>query len=173
MRRRAERGGIHRRVRMRSVGADSDMNGNRHAFAPCLHQQARRGMLVRRKAAQSPAERFAQPAIARKRRVPLPPGFFRRAEAPVRQHRFHVLTGVARKCNLKIVDRGGPVHGKTGREPAPHQIDQHRRQTTFNDVAAHPPDHRLALPASLRDRRDHGPERIARQNPRQAVEPTG
>ena len=66
------------------------------------------------------------------------------AETAVRQHRFHVFAGAARQRDFEIVDRRRAVQRERRGVAAAHQVDQHRRQAAFDDMAAQAPEDRLA-----------------------------
>ena len=171
MRRPAESFGIRGGMRVRRIGSDGDVNGHGHLRAPGLQQQA--GGSMRAGASLSSARPSASPAPAPET---ISAAFHSRpvsSAAPKRpsgQHGFHVLTGLPRKRDFEIVDRGRAVHRKGCGEPAAHQVDQHRRETALDDMAAHAPDHRLALRPCRGDCIDHSPQRIAREDVRQAFE---
>ena len=104
-------------------------------------------------------------------RVHLAPRFFRGAEAPVRQHGLHVLAGLAGQSDFKVVDRGRAVHGEGGGVAAVQQVDQNRRETAFDDVAADTPEDAAALDAGLAERGDDGPQGIRGEQLGQTVQP--
>src|SRR6266851_7478920 len=72
-------------------------------------------------------------------------GFRRHAELPGAQSRFHILRSVAYQGDFKIVDERGSIHGYARNEAPPHQIDEQRAESDFDDVAADAPQNGLAL----------------------------
>src|SRR5713226_2342875 len=66
-------------------------------------------------------------------------GFRRHAELSGAQSRFHVFRSVAYQRDLEIMDERGSIHGDARNEAPPHQIDEQRAESDFDDVAADAP----------------------------------
>jgi len=113
-------------MRMRRVRPHCHVNRHRNACGIGRGDQAVRGKCRLGQRLQPPPQRFADPdAVADAfddRLIHLAAGFFRRAEAPVRQHRFHVLAGLARDGDFKIVNRRRPIQHEPRCKTAAHQI---------------------------------------------------
>src|SRR6266849_7017579 len=78
-------------------------------------------------------------------------GFRRHAELPGAQSRFHILRSVAYQGDFKIVDERGSIHGDARNEAPPHQIDEQRAESDFDDVAADAPQNSPVLLARSMD----------------------
>src|SRR5713101_7763936 len=83
-------------------------------------------------------------------------GFRRHAELSGAQSRFHVFRSVAYQRDLEIMDERGSIHGDARNEAPPHQIDEQRAESDFDDVAADAPQDGLALLARSMDGRPPG-----------------
>ena len=138
----------------------------RHA---CSSRLARR-MRGRRESVERarPALR-PRPCPPRSAAIPFAAGFFRRAEAPVRQHRFHVFAGLARRARFR--NRGWRP-SRSSRTPVakPRRIRSISTGARPHLITCPPMPQMIAASAFARaaDRIDHSAKRIARQDVRQA-----
>src|SRR5713226_6504221 len=73
----------------------------------------------------------------------------RHAKGPRAQPALDVLRSVAHQGDFKIVDERGSIHGDARNEALPHQIDEQRAESDFDDVPAYAPQNGLALLARL------------------------
>ncbi len=132
------------RMRVRSVGSHRHVYGDGRRSAVSLQHQAERRISRVGRGFQAPAQRFAdsQPVAHAfgDGAIHLAAGFFRRSEAAVRQRRLHVLAGVPGQRDFEIVNGRGAIQREDRGVAAPHQVDQHRRQSALDDVAAQAPD---------------------------------
>ena len=129
---------------MRSVRAHGDVYRYRHFGLIRRPQQAVRRELGLREFFQRAAQRFAHAELVAvptgDRDIHLAPGLFRRAKPAVREHRFHVFTGLAGDGDFEIVDGRRAVHREGGGKAAAHQVGQQGGEAALDDVPAHPPD---------------------------------
>ena len=163
---------------MRRVRSHRHVHRHRH-----VRLVRRRHDAMRRRTPASPASAAAVPAPrpcrcrrgspSAMRQVHLAPGLLRRAESPVRQHRFHVLAGLSRDRDLEIVNRRRAVHHEPADPSAPHQIQQHIAQAALHHVAAHAPQDRSLLRLGPPQRFHHSAKRIRRQHLRQGFDQPG
>src|SRR5216684_1530327 len=97
-------------------------------------------------------------------------GFRRHAELPGAQSRFHILRSVAYQGDFKIVDERGSIHGDARNEAPPHQIDEQRAESDFDDVAADAPENGLALLTRPMDGREQSAQIGSSENVGKRVE---
>src|SRR6266849_7905527 len=97
-------------------------------------------------------------------------GFRRHAELPGAQSRFHILRSVAYQGDFKIVDERGSIHGDARNEAPPHQIDEQRAESDFDDVAADAPQNGLALLARSMDGRQQSAQIGSSENVWQGIQ---
>src|SRR2546425_1056163 len=57
-------------------------------------------------------------------------------ERPIEQVRGYVLTGASEEVTFGVVNGGGGNHGDARDDPAPHEIDDDRREAGLDDMAA-------------------------------------
>src|SRR5229473_8701207 len=97
-------------------------------------------------------------------------GFRRHAELSGAQSRFHVFRSVAYQRDLEIMDERGSIHGDARNEAPPHQIDEQRAESDFDDVAADAPQNGSALLARQVDGGEEMAKVFGRENVRKRVE---
>ena len=141
------------------VRADGDVRRHRHAQFVGFMQQ--REFAVRRfQFGQHLADRFADAAVfgspAFDGLIQQPSGFFRHPERAGPERAVHVFRSPAGQRNLEIVDDAGTVCRQGGDEASPHQVNQNRSQSGFDDVAAEAPDDRAAFGFGFDDGGDDG-----------------
>ena len=131
-------------MRVRRIGSDRHVHRDRESVPVSLQQQAAqpRSRASGRSPAAGPALRPCPAHRGRPAEIARfisRPGLFGRAEAPIGQHRLHVLAGMSGQRDFEIVDGRRAVHREGGGVAAPHQVDQHRRQAALDDVPAQAP----------------------------------
>jgi hypothetical protein len=111
----------------------------RHACSSRLAGHVRRaqGGQARRQALRAGA------CVRGNRGIPFAAGFFRRAEAPVRQHGFHVFAGLIPPARSRNRGWTPSRSWRTRGETAAHQVDQNRRQAALDHMPAHAPEDRF------------------------------
>ena len=178
VRRAAEGAGVAGRVHVDDVGADRDVHGRAQAEPPGRRQEARvqvarRGAARREVAADRGAEAQAVAVPLDDRAVHLLARLARHAEGPGAEARLDVLRGPPGHRDLEVVHDAGPVERDRGHEAALHEVDHHRREADLDDVGAEAPDHGAAAGAGAEDLVAQRAERLAGEDPREAVEEGG
>ncbi len=171
----ADRSGVGCGMHVRGVGAHGDVDRHRRSLPVSLEQKTRPAVLWGRPGFEPTSQRFAHAqsvAMARGNgAVHVAARFFGGAKAAVRQYRFDIFTGVSGECDFEIVDGRRAIERERGDVSAAHEVHQHRREAAFNHMATQSPDDRAPFLARCAQRVNDRPERIARQNMRQRIEP--